>query len=133
MRHYIKSILITIVALYITYNIIPAVNFGTEPKSIFIVVGGLWLVSQIINPVFSLVLLPINMLTMGGVLFILNIAYFFALINFLPGFTISAYRFPGANTGGLIFPQMDFSATVTIILFALSITVIQKALHIVFE
>lgn len=133
MRHYLKSFLITIAAFYVAYNFMGAINLGIDPKNIILVVGGLWIISQIINPVFSLVLLPVNLLTFGLIALVLNIAFFFALINFLPGFTITEYSFPGANLDGVILPPMAFNQVATIILVATSITFLQKLLHIIFE
>ena len=133
MRHYIKSFLISVAAFYITYTLIPTINAGNDPKNIFIFIGGLWILSQIINPIFSLVLLPINILTLGLVSLIVNVALIFALLNFLPAFTISSYFFPGANVGGVILPAIFLEQIPTVILIAASITVLQKILHIIFE
>jgi uncharacterized membrane protein YvlD (DUF360 family) len=99
----------------------------------FLAIGGLWIISQVINPIFSLVLLPINLLTFGLISAVLNIVFFFALIKFLPGFSIMPYSFPGANLDGVIFPAMAFNQIMTTILIALTITLLQKILHIIFE
>lgn len=133
MRHYLKSVLITAAAIYITYTFIPTVNLGADYKNILFLGLGLWLISQVINPIFSLVLLPVNILTFGLVSLLLNIAFIFALMNFLPGFSVSAYYFPGANIEGIILPPAAFNQIATIILIATAITLLQKILHIIFE
>lgn len=133
MRHYIKSILITIATFYITYVAIPTISLGSDPKNILLFIGGLWIISQIINPIFSLVLLPVNIITFGLVSLLLNVAFVFALLNFLPGFSVSAYSFPGASIEGIILPPIAFNQITTIILAAAIITVLQKILHIIFE
>lgn len=133
MRHYLKSILITVASFYITKNLVPTVSVGTDIKNYGFVLLGLWVISQIINPVFSLVLLPVNIITFGLVSFLLNVAFVFALIHFLPNFTVTAYNFPGANIDGIILPPVAFNEITTILLVAAIITVIQKILHLVFE
>ena len=60
MRHYIKALIITFVALYTAYRLVPTINIGNDPKNILMIMGGIFIISQIINPIFSLVLLPIN-------------------------------------------------------------------------
>src|SRR3989344_8429443 len=100
MRHIIKSFIITIATVYLTYSIVPTINFGIDIKNIALFAGGMWVISQLINPIFSIILLPINLLTFGFLQFVLNIAFVFALINFLPGFSIFAYNFIGANIDG---------------------------------
>ena len=133
MRHIIKSILITIATVYIAFNLVPTINFGTDPTNILIFIGGLWIISQVINPIFSVVLLPINLLTFGLLSLILNVAFVFALMNFVPGFVVKAYNFPGANVEGIVLPSYYFTQILTVILLALTITAVQKILHIVFE
>lgn len=133
MRHYIKSFLITIASFYITVTAIPALAIGNDLKNVILFIGGLWIISQIIKPIFSLVLLPVNILTFGLVSLLINIAFVFALLNFLPGFSISAYHFPGATIQGVIFPPVSFNQIYTVLLIAASITLLQKILHIIFE
>ncbi len=133
MRRYIKSVLITAATLYITKALVPTVSLGQEPKNYGLVLLGLWLISQVINPIFSLVLMPVNLITFGLVSFLLNTAFVFALINFLPQFTVAAYNFPGAQIDGIILPPVSFNEIGTIILISAMITILQKILHLIFE
>lgn len=133
MRHYFKTIIIAVTAAYIAYKLVPTIQLGEDPRNLLIVFGGLWVIFQLINPIFSLVLLPINILTFGLVSFILNIAFIFALLSFLPGFIIGAYFFPGAEVYGIVFPPIDFNQVETVILIAAIITLSQKILHLIFE
>ena len=133
MRHYLKSILITLASAYIAYRLVPTIDLGFDPRTPLLAVGGLWIISQLISPIFSLVLLPINLLTFGLVSLIINIAFIFALMNFLPGTAIGPYNFPGADIDGIILPAANLSQIATIIIVAAVITVVQKVLHIIFE
>ena len=133
MRHYLKALVIAAATLYITQLAVPTIDIGVNIKNYALVIGSIFLIAQIINPIFSLVLLPINHLTFGLVMFALNIALFFGLINFLPGFTVSAFNFPGATVDGVILPAVNFNQTSTVILVAFVIAIIQKILHIIFE
>ena len=133
MRHYLKSLVIAAATLYIAQMAVPTIDIGTSIKNYALVVAGIFLIAQIINPIFSLVLLPINHLTFGLVMFALNIALFFGLIYFLPGFTVCAVNFPGATVDGIILPAVNFNQTSTVILVAFVIALVQKILHIIFE
>ncbi len=133
MRHILKSILITIATVYIAFTLVPTIDFGADPTNILVFIGGLWVISQIINPIFSIVLLPINLLTFGLLSLILNIAFVFALMNFLHGFTVRAYNFLGADVQGVILPGYNFTQVFTVILVAIIITFLQKTLHLIFE
>lgn len=133
MRHYLKQLIIAAIAFYSAYTLIPTVSIGEDPKNILIVIGGILLVSLVIHPIFSIILLPINLLTFGLVTFILNVALIFALIQFLPTFSIAPYDFPGANIGGFIIPAAGLNQITTILAAAIIITIVQKILHIIFE
>lgn len=133
MRHYIKSFLITIASFFTTTNFIPTISTGDNSKNLLVVIAGLWFITLVINPIFSLVFLPINILTFGMISAILNIAFLFALINFLPGFHIDTFTFPGANINGVILPTVELNQITTVIVVALAITVLQKLLHLIFE
>ena len=133
MRHYLKAIIISAASLYVAYTLVPTIKIGQDPKNILLLIGGVFIISQVINPIFSLVLLPINHLTFGLVMFILNIALFFALLNYLPGFVINPYNFGGSTVLGIILPPANFDRITTILLVAAIITIVQKSLHIIFE
>lgn len=133
MRHYLKSLLITCTSFYIATLIVPTIMLGDDPKNILLVLGGLWVISHIIKPVFSLVLLPLNLLTLGFLSLITNIGFVFALLKFLPGFSIEAYNFPGAYIYGVVIPPVFLTAIYATILVAVIITVSQRLLHIIFE
>ncbi|MBI4037783.1 phage holin family protein [Candidatus Curtissbacteria bacterium] len=133
MKHYIRKVIVTAVSFYVAYSLVPTISVGADPKNLLIVVAGLVIISLIINPIFSLVLLPVNHLTFGLLMLILNIAFIFALLNFLPGFSVGAYDFPGANVQGVIIPAFFFNEITAIILVAVIITLTQKVFHIIFE
>lgn len=133
MRHFLKAIIIAVLAYYIASTLIPTINLGLDPKNILIVIGGILISQLIIHPIFSLVLLPINILTLGGVSFFINIGLIYAYTKYLPGFSIAAYNFPGANIQGFIVPPAYLTQAMAIFAVALIITLVQKILHIIFE
>lgn len=133
MRHYLKSLIITAAAFYLVYTFIPAINLGNDPKNVLILIGGLWLITHIVNPIFSLVLLPINILTFGFVSFVLNIALLYAITYFQKDFYFLPYYFPGANIQGIILPSMSLNSIATLVLVAVFITILQKVLQFIFE
>lgn len=133
MRHYLKAIIIASLAYYIASTLIPTINLGIDPKNILIVIGGILITQLVIHPIFSLILLPINIITLGGVSFFLNLALIYAYTKFLPGFSISPYHFLGANIQGFIVPTTYLNQIEAVIAVAVIITLVQKVLHIIFE
>lgn len=133
MRHYFKSIIITSIGFYLAASAIPTIKIGSEPQNILIVLGSLLLVSIVIHPIFSIILIPVNILTFGLLSFIINIALLFAFIKFLPGFSISPYNFPGANIEGVIIPSIYLDKFMVVIAAAAIITIANKILKIIFD
>ena len=133
MRYYLKKLIIVIISLYLAFSLIPTINFGSDPKNLPIIVASFLLITMVIRPIFSLVLLPLNFATTGTISFILNAAVIFVLLNILPGVSINPYDFPGLNIQGVILQPVAFGKIVTIFLIALVITIAQKVLHIIFE
>lgn len=133
MRYYLRKTVIAIIGLFTAAALVPTVSFGSDYKNVIVAVASLLVVSLFIKPLFSLILIPINFFTFISVTLILNLAAIIALTLFLPGFTISAYKFPGANFEGFIIPQYSFSQVATTLLFTAIITTVQKTLHTIFE
>ena len=132
-KRYLKALILSAVCLYIATKLVPTIDFGSDPKNILLSVAGIFVISQLINPLFSIILMPINHLTFGLVMLVLNIALIFGLIRFLPGFAVEPYYFSGANINGVILPALNFNSVGTIILVSLIISFSYKILHLVFE
>ncbi|MBI2327443.1 phage holin family protein [Candidatus Curtissbacteria bacterium] len=133
MKHYLRTFIIAAISFYVAYSIIPTIMLGGDPQDLLIVVGTIFFVSTLIKPIFSLILLPFNLLTFGLLSLIINIVLLFALLTFLPGFNIAPYNFPGADIAGIIIQPANLNLIATIVAIALVLTVTQKILHLIFE
>ncbi|MBI3341746.1 phage holin family protein [Candidatus Curtissbacteria bacterium] len=133
MKHYLRKLIIVFISLYVAYSLIPTIKLGNDPKNLAFVIGSFFLASIFIKPFFSLVLLPINFMTISLISLALNIAIIFALISFLPGLGVEAYNFPGANLSGIILEPISLNKVATIVAVGFIITVVQKVLHILFD
>lgn len=133
MKHYLKKIVITFISLYSSAILIPAVNFGNDYKNFLLASAALMLSNIFLKPLFSLILIPVNLLTLGGISILLNLAVVFVLIYFLPQFTISPFDFTGLTFEGFVVPGRSFSYIQTVFLFTALITIHQKILHWIFE
>ncbi len=133
MRHYLKALIISSIAFFTAYQLVPTIIVGPGFNNIALVIAALLIVSLFIRPIFSLILLPINFLTLGSVSLILNAILMYGLTIYLSNFTIKAFDFRGTDINGFILPPYHFNQLATIILVATIITFIQKILHIIFE
>lgn len=133
MKHYLRKLIIVFLSLYLAYSLVPTIRLGDDPKNIPIAIAAFFLVGIIIRPIFSLILIPLNIITVGLVSFALNTLTIFALTAFTPGVIVGAYSFPGANLGGIILQPTTLNQITTVLLIAAIITLTQKILHLIFE
>lgn len=133
MRHYLKKLIIIATSLYLAYSLIPTIKLGSDAKNLFVIIASFLLASMVIRPIFSLVLLPLNIATIGVVSLVLNATVIFVLLNALAGVSISPYNFPGLNIEGVTLQPVAFNQLSTIFLVAAIITITQKILHTIFE
>lgn len=133
MKHYLRKLIIVFLSLYLAFSLIPTIRLGNDPRNLLVIIASFFLVGIIIRPVFSLILIPLNFITVGLVSFALNTLTIFILTTFLSGVTVGAYSFPGANLGGIILQPMALNQITTVLLLAAIITVSQKLLHLIFE
>ena len=52
MRHYLKGLVIAAATLYIAQMAVPTIDIGVSIKNYALVVGAIFLIVQIINPIF---------------------------------------------------------------------------------
>ena len=94
MKSFIRSLVITAVSLYAVSLIIPGVSFQNGLRGLAITVIILTLINRLIKPLVSLLLLPINLLTLGAFRWLTNVAVFYLVSFFSPDFTITGFNIP---------------------------------------
>ncbi len=109
MKTLLRNILINIGALWVATSIMPS----------FVITGGLpgfllgslaFMVSGIfLTPLVRILLLPLNLLTMGIFAWLSNVLVLYLLTTLLPNFKILPYHFPGIATESFTFSPMDLS------------------------
>src|SRR3990167_8812335 len=71
------------------------------------------------QPIIKLLLLPINLLTLGLFSWVVNVITLFLLTYFIKGVAILAYTFPGISYQGFIIPQMHFNLIISYVITSL--------------
>lgn len=89
----------------------------------------LTILGKLIKPIFDLVFLPINILTLGLFRW-LRTAIAFAVLNYLfPFITISNYNFPGFSWNALTINSFKLSPLFSLVVSALLFNLISKAIR----
>lgn len=110
MKTLIRAYLINTGALWVTTRLLPAFVISGGAKGWLI--GGLafMVLNIVLVPFLKILLLPLNLLTLGVFAWLSNVLALYFLATVLPDFKILPYNFPGMNLGGIIIPAFALSA-----------------------
>ena len=133
MKKYLRSFLITSASLFISSRFIETVTFAESEKTIFLAGLAITLVNLFIKPVLNLLLLPVNLLTLGLFRWLVNVFAFYLVILIVPGFKIDAFLFPGFEHSGFVFPSVQLSFFWTLVLVSFIISFVSSLLYWVFK
>lgn len=82
-----------------------------------------------IRPLVNVLLLPINIITLGTLRWLVNVATLYLVILLVPGFFINGFQFFGFAFQGISIPALSFGAFGGIIAFSFGISIISGILH----
>lgn len=109
MKRILRYFLINFTSLWLTTHIIPGLVYSGGVRTLFI--GGLAfaIINFILVPLLKILLLPLNLLTLGFFAWVTNVLALYALTTIVPEFRLFPYHFPGFEYQGFIFPALDLS------------------------
>ncbi len=115
MKKILRMIIFSGLSFYITSLIIKGFAIKTDPYSLITAAFILAIVYYLITPLIKLILLPLNILTLGLVSIFVYILLFNFVINKFNLVVIHPWVFPGGNFGGISIPQIEFNYWLTLI------------------
>jgi len=123
MRSLLVRLLVTAAALFVTSYFVA--GFIVEPTWQAYLLASLVyiLVSSIAGPLIKLLLLPLNLLTLGLLRWLTGVIILYLFDLFSTSVTISGYTFPGLTSSFLSLPSVQLSLFWTLVLssFVLSL------------
>lgn len=129
MKTILRYFLINLVSLWIVTELIPGVSYTGG----FSILARGALIFMIINfllvPILKILLLPLNLLTLGLFSWLTNVLALYALTTLMPKFKLLPYQFPGFEYQGFIIPSVELSVLWVAIIASLIIGVITHFLH----
>lgn len=108
MKTLLRYFLINLASLWITTKLIPGLTYAGGVKSLFIAAVAFMVINFILVPLLKILLLPLNLLTLGLFAWVTNIVALFALTT-ISDFELLPYFYPGDTIGGFIIPPLDLS------------------------
>lgn len=111
----LKAFLINMVSLWTTTQILPSLAITDGFKGLAIASAAFMVANFILIPLLRVLLLPLNLLTVGLFSWLANVLALYFLVTIIPSFKISSYYFPGGSYYGFSFPSLDLSPFLVVI------------------
>lgn len=129
MKRIFRYYLINLVALFFTTQIIKGVTYEggyqTLALSGLIFTG----INLSLVPLLKILLLPLNLMTLGAFAWVVNVAALYILTAILPEFKLMPYDFPGASFNGFSVPAVYLSTLWVALLASFLIGLFTHFLH----
>lgn len=122
MKSLLRSFIINLAALSIAVMVIPGFANTGGAKTLIIAILVLAVINLFIRPVISLLLLPINLITLGAFRWLINVIVMALLTALVLDLKISSFVFDGIDYQGFVVPAMQISRFWTLVLVSLSLS-----------
>lgn len=109
MKSLLRSFLINLASLWVIGQIIPGISFGDGYQGLLLTSLVLGLVNLFVKPLINILILPLNILTLGAFRWLVNVASLYLVTVFVPQFKISGFFYPGYAYQGFVIPSLNVS------------------------
>jgi len=130
LKSLVRHISITLLAFYLTsLYLVPGffipLSLFTYAKIVII----FSLLSLVVRPVFKILFLPINVLTLGLFGWIINVILLYLLVGFVPEVRFGITTYPSLSWQGMIVPVIKLTSLWTAVAASFSLTFLNKILN----
>lgn len=129
MKALLRYFLINLVSLWITTDVIKGLTYIGGFKSLLLGAAVFTIINFLLVPLIKVLLLPLNLLTLGLFAWLTNVLALYALTALYPAFSLHPYYFPGYQLNGYTIPAVDLSTLLVVIVSAFMIGIITHFLH----
>lgn len=129
MKALIRYFLVNLVSLWITTELIQGLTYIGGFQSLLLGALVFTIINFLLVPLIKVLLLPLNLLTLGLFAWLTNVLALYALTTLYPAFSLRPFFFPGYNLGGFTIPTYDLSTLMVVIVSAFLIGIITHFLH----
>lgn len=126
-RPIVRSLVITAVALWAASELTGGgIVFERGFQTFAIVTAALSVSHHIIRPILNLLLLPVNLLSLGMFRWVTSVLLLYLVTLLIPEFKISYFDFAGVSWQGINIPAMHFAGLGALLVVSLVISFISS-------
>lgn len=124
MKKILRNFLVNLGAIWVTMQIIPSIAFNNGIKGLAISALAFMIANILLIPLIRILLLPLNLLTLGLFAWLSNIIALYILVTNLPYLSITPYNFQGISFGSFALSPFPLSTFQTALLASLVIAIV---------
>lgn len=109
MKSLIRSLIITAIGIYLVTLLVPGIKVSGGWQSYGWAAAALAILNATVRPLANLLLLPINLLTLGMFRWLVNVFILWLVPAFVKQVTIAPFAFAGYAAAGFVVPALNLS------------------------
>lgn len=133
MKARLKEICINFLALFLLAEMTKGISYANSPLTLFWAAFSLYLLNWLVKPLLNLLLMPINLVTLGALKWLINAVVFFLVTLFVANFKITNFTFPGISISGFVIPSVTITFFWALILISFMFEIIVSAINWLFN
>lgn len=127
MRRILRALFVNILVLYLVTAFYQGLSYDQSLQTLILAAAVFWLLNKIVKPMIKLLLLPINVLTLGLFGWVAHVITLFLLTELVSGMAVKAFYYPGFSYQGFVIPGMQISLLMSYVLGSLLISLVKGA------
>lgn len=133
MKSLLRNIFINFLCLFSVSEFTKSINYSHDYVILFSAAFYLTVFNLLIKPLLNLLLLPINLITLGAFRWIINVLVLLLVTLFVPGFKITGFAFPGLSLSGFVIPPISLSFIWSMVLVSFLIELSSSIINWIFK
>jgi putative membrane protein len=129
MKGILRNIFLNFLTLLLIAKLIGAVTFKENYLVLLWAAFFLTLLNFLVKPLLNLLLMPINLLTLGAFRWVVNVLVLLMVVILVSDFKIIGFSFPGANFAGFVIPPIILTFFWALILVSFLIEILSSLLN----
>ena len=124
MKKHLRLFLINFVSLWLAGNAFAGVSFSGNYQTLALAALVLTLINFALKPLIKIMLLPINLITMGAFRWLINVLSLYLVTIIVSQFQIESFLFAGFNYQGFTIPSIYLSTFWALVVVSLFISLV---------
>lgn len=128
-RPVLRSLFYTAAALFVATQLSGGgITYSRGTETFILAAAGISIANHLVRPFLNLLLLPINLITLGVFRWVTSVFLIYIVTLLVPGFVIVLFDFPGVNWQGLVIPAIHLTGIMAFLAISFIISFVSSFL-----